>query len=216
MKKEALFLSTIGIVTLIIVVGAALLLGGKPTQQNSGEKINDTKLLVGTGEHAIGSSSAKVTVVEFADFQCPACASAQPVVKRIVEEYKDRIYYVFRHFPLPGHKNAFSAAKAAEAAGKQGKFFEMHDLLFNNQLDWAESNNPEELFRGYAQNLNLNMESFTTAFADASLAKNIQKDQDDALQLGVNSTPTFFINGEKYTGVISYENFKRIIDDKLK
>lgn len=215
MNKEALFLSIIGIVTVIIVVVSALLLGGNPTQQNRGG-VNDTKLLVGTGKHAVGSSSAKVTVVEFADFQCPACASAHPVVKQIVEEYKERIYYVFRHFPLPGHKNAFSAAKAAEAAGKQGKFFEMHDLLFNNQVEWAESNNPEELFRGYAQNLNLNMESFTASYADTSLAKNIQKDQDDALQLGVNSTPTFFINGEKYTGVISYKNFKRIIDEKLK
>ncbi len=215
MKREGLFISIIGIITLIIVVGAAFFLGGKPAQQG-GEKVDNTKLLVGAGTHQIGSSSARVTIVEFADFQCPACASAHPVVKQIVEEYKDRIYYVFRHFPLPGHRNALSAAKAAEAAGKQGKFFEMHDLLFNNQADWAESNNPEEIFRGYAQNLNLNLESFNTSFADTSLAKNIQKDQDDALQLGVNSTPTFFINGEKYTGVLSYDNFKRIIDEKLK
>lgn len=215
MRKETAVLLGIGLVTLIIIVGAAFFLSSPITQQPA-EKVSDMTLLLGTKDHMIGTESATVTVVEFADFQCPACGAAFPIVKQLTEEYKDRIQYVFRHFPLPGHKNARPAALAAEAAGMQGKFFEMHDKLFSTQADWSESNNPEEIFTGYAQELELDMEKYAADVKDPATNQKVEKGVTDGIQAGVNSTPTFYINGEKYTGVLSYDNFKSLLDEKLK
>lgn len=215
MRRENLILISIVAVTLVLLVGAAFLFS-KPQDTESTEAVTDTVLLQGTKDHKVGSDSAKVTVVEFADFQCPACGAAHPIVKQISEEYKDRVQFVYRHFPLPGHRYAMDAAKAAEAAGKQNKYFEMADLLFTNQAEWSEANNAKEIFEGYAESLQLDMEKFRTD-RDANTATSyIQKDQNDGLALGVNSTPTFYIDGEKYTGVIAYDRFKELLDSKLK
>lgn len=215
MRKESVVLATIVAITILLIGGAAFFLSSSQEQTPTDTKVDDTALLLGDATHSIGSSSAKVTIVEFADFQCPACGAAFPVVKQIVEEYKDDVSYVFRHFPLPGHKNARAGAQAAEAAGKQGRFFEMHDLLFINQSEWSEGNDAEQIFEGYAESLALDMEQFRTDRDAAATNTAIQDDQDDALQLGVNSTPTFYIDGEKNSGVISYDRFKELLDAKL-
>ncbi len=215
MRRENLILISIVVVTLILLVGAAFLFSN-PQSTESTDAVTDTALLQGTKDHKIGSDSAKVTVVEFADFQCPACGAAYPIVKQVSEEYKDRVQFIYRHFPLPGHRYAMDAAKAAEAAGKQNKYFEMADLLYTNQAEWSEANNAKEIFEDYAESLQLDMAQFRTD-RDANTATSyIQKDQNDGLALGVNSTPTFYIDGEKYTGVIAYDRFKELLDSKLK
>lgn len=214
MRRESVILGAIIAVSLLILGGAAFLLSN-PQQAPQEEKVTDTALLLGSKDHTIGTESAKVTIVEFADFQCPACGSAYPVVKQITEEYKDKIEFVYRHFPLPGHRNAIPAAQAAEAAGKQGKFFEMSELLFSNQAEWSEGNGAKEVFEGYAESLELDMEMFKADRDSSDTTAYIQNDQNDGLTLGVNSTPTFFIDGEKYSGVLGYDRLKEILDSKL-
>ncbi len=214
MRKETLILGGIGLVTLLLLVGAAFMLGGEKAEETQVATADKTKL-IGERRNAVGSESAKVTIVEFADFQCPACGTAHPIVKQILEEYGDRIQYIYRHFPLPGHKNARIAARAAEAAGAQGKFFEMHNMLFETQQEWSEPNNPQEIFVGYAQSLGLDTAAFAEDMGDDVLSQAIQNDVNAGIELGVNSTPTFYINGKQYPGVLSYDNFKQIIDKEL-
>jgi len=222
MKREGLLLGGIGVVTLIIVIAAAFMLSGPSTKSDTpeGGKITNTALLLGPQAQRTseGTSSAKVTIVEFGDFQCPACGAAYPVVKQIKNEYQDRIYFVSRNFPLPQHVNASFAAEAAYAAFNQDKFWQMHDKLYESQSEWGEKSQAEakELIEGYAQALGLDMTAFTQSVEKNAAKEKIQKDQNDGYQVGVNSTPTFFINGEKYTGVVSFDQFKKLIDEKLK
>jgi len=216
MTQETKILGGIGVVTILLVVGAAFLLGGKP-QPGTQEGVRaDQDLLVRSNSQKLGSSSAKVSMVEFGDYQCPACGSAHPVTKQLMEEYAGKLQFVYRHFPLPMHKNAVVAAQAAEAAGAQGKYFEMHDMLFENQEAWSESNEPVEIFVTYAEKLELDVEKFSKAINDKAFVEKINADSDDGIKLGVNSTPTFFINGEKQVGGLSYSAFKEKIDAGLK
>lgn len=222
MRKEGIVLAGIGIITLLIVVGAAFFLSGPsaPSTPQGEGKVSDTALLLGPeGERmAEGTPSAKVTIVEFGDFQCPACGAAHPVLKQIVSDYKDKVYFVFRNFPLPMHPNAPLAAQAAYAAGSQGKFWEMHDKLYESQDEWAEkSAGPaKDVIVGYAKELGLDMTKFNDDLNKNAGNAKIQKDQNDGYQLGVNSTPTVYINGTKFAAVMTYDQLKKEIDDRLK
>lgn len=219
MKREGLLLGGLGLATLLIVVAAAFFLSGpSQTQKTNETKVTDTALLLGPedGRQAFGTPSAKVTIVEFGDFQCPACGAAFPIVKRIKEAYKDNVYFVFRNFPLPQHQNASFAAEATYAALKQGKFWELHDKLYESQEEWGEKGNASEIITNYAKDLGLDMTALHESVNKKAGNSKIQKDQNDGYQLGVNSTPTFFINGEKFTGVLPYDQFKKLIDDRLK
>jgi protein-disulfide isomerase len=218
MKKETLVLGGIGLLTLIILVGAAFLMGNSSAQPAQ-KTVADKALLLGTKPHYEGSPSAKVTIVEYGDFQCPACGAAHPTVRQIINDYKDKIYFVFRNFPLPMHQNARVAAAAAEAAGVVGgeaKYWEMHNKLYDTQDEWSESRNAPDIFAGYAKDLGLDVDAFKKAETNKSTLDTIQKDENDGLALGINSTPTFFINGEEYPAVMDYNTFKQKIDAVLK
>lgn len=217
MTQEIKILSVIGVATIAIVAGGIFFLGGTSKSapaQVEGVKA-DANLLVKADSFKIATDSAKVTVVEFADFQCPACGAVYPTVKKIEGEYQGRVNFVFRHFPLPQHKNGMSAALAAEAAGEQGKFWGMYDKLFENQDKWSENNNVLDDFVSYAGDLGLDKDKFKAAVENKNFAAKIKRDQDDGFALGVNSTPTFFINGEKNPGALSYSDFKSKIDTEL-
>jgi len=222
MRKEGIILAGIGVITLLIVVGAAFFLSGPATPNTlEGEgKVNDSALLLGPEQErdVQGSSSAKVTIVEFGDYQCPACGAAHPTLKQVLSEYKDKVYFVFRNFPLPMHPNAPLAAQAAYAAGLQGKFWEMHDKLYESQDEWSEkSGGPaKETILAYAKELELDMTKFNDDLTKNAGSAKIQKDQNDGYQLGVNSTPTFYINGTKFSAVMTYDQLKKEIDDRLK
>jgi protein-disulfide isomerase len=215
MSTEGKIFAGLGIVTVIIIIAGAFLLGGSPEKNNEPQKPVDKNLLVRSDSNVKGAKTGKVTVVEFGDFQCPACGAAHPVVKQISEEYKEDVTFVFRHFPLSFHKNAIKAALAAEAAGAQGKFFEMHDLIFDNQSEWSESNDAEELFQKYAEELSLDMEKYQADFKNKTGESKINKDRADGNAAGVSSTPTFFINGKIRPGGIPYDEFKTIIEAEL-
>lgn len=147
-----------------------------------------------------GQSDGKILLVEYGDFQCPSCAGAHPNINAILDEYGDSLTYVYRNFPLTTiHPNARAAAGAAEAAGLQGKYWEMHDLLYENQNSWSSLDTTQRggVFNGYAQSLDLDLEKFTTDVASSSISKKINFDQAVGKSIGVDATPAFFLNGEK-------------------
>jgi len=190
-------------VAIVIVALAVLSGGGKPVSQQD---------LVNKDSHVLGERTAKVQIVEFADYQCPACRTAQPITKRVISSYGDKIAFFYRHFPLIGtHQYSLEAAQAAEAAGEQGKFWEYHDLLFENQ-DHLDRNYLIE----YAKRLNLDVKKFEDALKSGKYKDKVMADLSAGQQAGVDSTPTFFINGKKYVGAQTLDQFKNIIEDELK
>ena len=145
-----------------------------------------------------GPSTAKVKITEYADFQCPSCAAMAPTVEDLLAKYPNDIELTFKHFPLTQiHRRALLAAKVSEAAGKQGKFFEMHDKLFIGQSMWASNSKADEIFVGYATELGLDIEQFKTDLKDATIAAKIKSDQAEGIKNDVQGTPTFFVNGLK-------------------
>ena len=170
--------------------------------------------LVAPDSPTIAASGAAVTIVEFLDFECEACGAAFPIVKRILAEYEGRVTYVVRDFP--NHNNSVLAASAAYAAGEQGKYWQMYDLLFGRQTSWAERQESQaNVFLGFAQELGLDMTRFREDLESGKYVDRIRRDFEAARTLGVDATPTFFINGEKFVGVLPYEEMKRRIDDAL-
>lgn len=153
----------------------------------------------GIADQVIGDRDSEVVFIEYGDFQCPGCQSLSSSLKMIVENYSDQMAFVYRNFPLTNiHPNALAAATVAEAAGLQGKFFEMHDLLFQNQTAWKDANaeSRTEIFRGYAEQLDLNMDEFNEALSDPQINDKIRRDQGLAREAGATSTPTLVLNGE--------------------
>lgn len=159
-----------------------------------------------------GDKNAKTILIEYSDFQCPACAAFQPLVKKITDELGDKIAFAYRHFPLSQHQNAKFAAIASEAGGKQNKFWEMHDLIFENQKNWSDLSNSKvkELFIKYAETLGLNIEQFKNDLASEEIKNKVNNDLISGETAKVNSTPTFFLNGQKNSPK-SYEEFKQLI-----
>lgn len=207
----------------ILWIIVAVIIGGSvfgmiklaANKDNSGSSSNLTASAISTADYTKGDTNASVTLIEYSDFQCPACASYHPLVKKITEEYGDRIIFAYRHFPLPQHQNAKLAASAAEAAGKQGKFWEMHDVIFDGQSDWAQSKEAEKIFSGYAQTLNLNMDKFIADLNSDEVKSKIEADYKSGIKAGVNSTPSFFLNGKKINNPRNYDEFKAVIEQAL-
>jgi protein-disulfide isomerase len=148
--------------------------------------------------HAIGPAEAPVVLEEFGDFECPPCGLLHPVLKTMEKEFLPRIRVVFREFPLvPTHPHALNAARSAEAAGLQGKFWEMHDLLYENQRIWHEQFDARPTFEGYATKLGLDLERFKRDLNSEVVTQRIVLDQNRARELGVKGTPTVFLNGRE-------------------
>jgi protein-disulfide isomerase len=156
-----------------------------------------------------GKADAKVTVVEFSDFQCPFCSRAEGTVEQVRTTYGDDVRIVYKQNPLPFHPHAMPASKAALAAGEQGKFWEMHDLLFKNQQHLEESD-----FENYAKQLGLNVEKWKTDKESDKVKQAIARDMALAQKLGASGTPAFFINGHKLVGAQPFEKFKGLIDEQ--
>lgn len=166
------------------------------------------KVPIGKKDHIQGNINAPVKLVEYGDFECPNCGQAYPIVKRIQEEMGNKLCLVFRNFPLKElHKHAFSAACAAEAAGKQKKFWEMHDILFEHQ----EALHDEDL-REYAEALELNVDQFINDMRSEEIAKRVQEDFVNGVRSGVNGTPTFYINGIRYDDSYDYDTLQKALE----
>jgi protein-disulfide isomerase len=176
--------------------------------------------------HVEGSTSTGVKLVEYGDYQCPACGQFYQSVKATATKYNDKIQFQFRNLPLTSlHPNAFAGARAAEAAGFQGKYFEMHDMLYENQSAWESSQNPLTIFSEYAKSLGLNVTQFKTDFASAKANNNIKADMAAFAKTKADqATPTFFLDGKKLestqlvdaNGQPSVDAFSKAIDAAIK
>jgi formate-nitrite transporter family protein len=167
-------------------------------------------------DHIKGNIVSSVVLVEYGDFQCPACRAYMPIVQRVEEELGDRIAIVFRHFPLRSiHPNAEISARAAEAAAMQGKFWEMHDILFERQDEWARSSEARNIFEEYAAQLGLDTEQFRKDLDSSEVADQVQEDLNAALQDGLQGTPSFFLGGKRLSNPQSYDAFQQAILDEL-
>ena len=160
-----------------------------------------------------GTSTAPVTIVEYSDFQCPACGGYFPLVERLVAENPTLVRFVYRHFPLQQHVHAMIAAQASEAAGNQGKFWEMYKKIFETQVDWEKSKDAKAIFTKYAQELNLDMTKFAADIDSAVVKDKINAQALVGAKGGVNSTPTFYVNGKKIQNPQNYDEFKKIIEN---
>lgn len=185
---ESKFLIGIAIAT-IAFIGGAMFFFSRPAPA---AQIVPREELVSGGAYTKGNASASAYLVEFSDFQCPACKAFKPVVDEIIQQNKDNLLFVYRHFPLEQHEFAIDAAKTAEAAGAQGKFWEMYDLLFSNQESFSKTTWSE-----LATQLGLDMTKFESDRTNSKIEEKIMADRSYGLGLGVNSTPTFFLNGVK-------------------
>lgn len=173
--------------------------------------------LIKPTSHSRGDMNAKVNIVEFGDFQCPACAAAYPIIEQLLVMYKDnpQVNFVARNFPLPSHRNAVISAQAAEAAGAQGKYWEMYGMLYEKQNEWSGSGDPLSLFAQYAAELKLDVNRFRSEVQEEKYKSIVTQDQQEGLALGINSTPTFFLNGMRAEGIQSLNDFKARIDAAL-
>lgn len=197
--------------TLLLVVGISVFFS-QSGSESAGAPV-DPAILVAEATHTKGPENSPVTVVEFADFQCPYCAQRNPEVEAMLAQYPE-VRFVYRHFPLISiHANAVASAQAAEAAHDQGKFWEMSDLLYSTQLNWESLRDPKDFFLGLARQLQLDEASFTKAYEDVATRDRIYKDLRLGEEVNVASTPTFFYNGEPLSGLaevqarLASENF---------
>jgi protein-disulfide isomerase len=215
MTTETKVLAGIGVITVgILTAGIFLLSKPVPTDLSGARQVN-SEILVKIDSSQTGPTDAKVTLVEFGDFQCPACAQTQPVVNKLKEEYKGKVNFVFRHYPLPQHKNAVIAAQAAESAGEQKKFWEMHDALYENLSEWAEVDKPLNIFIKYARELSLNADQFKKSVESEKFKSKVLKDEQDGGAAQIRYTPTFFINGRIIEGSSTYETLRGGIETEL-
>ena len=171
---------------------------------------NPVKVDVGSSP-VKGPANAKITIVEFSDFQCPFCKRGKETMDQVLKAYPNDVKLAFKNLPLPFHNQAMPAAKAAYAAGKQGKFWEFHDLLFGNQDKLGD-----EFFESSAKQLGLDVAKFKKDIADPATEKAIKEESELGGKLGIQGTPGFFVSGVAVRGAYPFEHFKSIIDRVLK
>ena len=216
MKEETQKLRIFGFAALVVIVGAIILFNLSEKSHTDTSNKNGTLIRENSHSTATGTYNYKVTMVEFGDYQCPACRFVEPEIKKLIDEYKDKVKLVYRHYPLPQHKNAVIAAQAAEAAGEQAKFWEMHAKMYETQDKWKDIENPIDFYVGLAKEFALDTTKFKASVESGKFKDIIDQDRRDADDFAISATPTLYINGEKYAGSMSYEAMKVKIDSILK
>ena len=167
--------------------------------------------------HSLGPANAPVRIEEFGDFECPPCALFHPILKQMKDEFGDKVQITFREFPLPNHQHALPAASAAEAAGMQGKFWEMHALIFEHQNEWKVAFDARPIFEGYAKQIGLDVERYKRDVLSDRVEQRIFLDGKRARSLGVNSTPTVFINDREVPfQMLPADSLRVLIENELR
>ncbi len=211
--------------TILIVAGIVVVIGFVVYAMTRSDSSSTTTIQPATAEdvaaisqgHTIGNANAKVVVTEFGDYQCPVCGTWHPYLQNtFLPQYQDKVAFVFKNFPLTQvHKNAQISAQAAEAAGLQGKFWEMHNKLYETQSEWSEQSDPSGKFADYAGQIGLNVNQFKSDLNSQTVKDIVQKDADLATKLNIQGTPTFFINGNQVTIKTGFEDLKNAVDQAL-
>lgn len=216
----------IAAVLIVVIVGAYFLYNRSAGQKAAGNNsakatpVTATNPVIApegaTPPNMLGSPTAAVTVEEFADFQCPSCGDKYPIIKQVQSLYGSRIKFIFRNFPLQMHDKAYDAAVAAEAAGIQGKFWDMQNQLYTNQKTWSVDPNYREVWAGYAQKIGLDVEKYKNDMAGLQTKSRVDADMARGRALQVNSTPTVYINGKavQYNDM-TVETMRQLIDAEL-
>jgi protein-disulfide isomerase len=224
-KKSVLPFVIIGGVLVAVIVAVVLM--SQRAATDAGAQPNANAAATPTGPRQVasgapdpyerGGAKASVTLEEFSDFQCPACGGLEPGLRRVVKDYGERVRLVFRNYPLPMHRYAFQAARAAEAAGQQGKFWEMHDALYDNQKEWSDSMEPRVQFDSYATRLGLDVQRFKADIERQDLADRIKADVQRGNSLNVRGTPTVYLNGRELMPgkLVTEDDLRREIDAAL-
>jgi len=200
-SESKILLAIVGITILIIGLAAIVMTKPAPTLTKSD--------LVTPTAYTRGNKDAKTYLVEFSDFQCPACLATKPTVDDIIKTNQDKLLFVYRNFPLDQHPFSHQAAKAAEAAGKQGKYWEMYDLLFANQDKFSDA-----LFPQLAERLGLDKTKFISDMNDPAINNKILDDIAAGTRSGVDATPTFFLNGKKLD-ISSFDDLKTAVTQAI-
>jgi len=212
MKNLPLLIVTL-IGTIALIVGVAVVFSQKATQSQT----VDQAVLAGDQSNKTGPADAKVTIVEFSDFQCPACAAIYPLIKQVKAQYPSDVAIIYRHFPLSSiHPYAQISAQAAEVAAEAGKFWEMHDRLFEEQAVWSTLKSEDEVIAKlaeYAQELGIDKKSFMERIVSDKVKTAVAEDATAATRIGVNATPTLYINGQKVTAP---QQLNQLVADLLK
>jgi len=197
---------------ILIVIGVLFESVTTPTTPTQNIKIAP----VSSRDISTGNPKAKVTLIEYADFQCPACAAYHSLIDQLLKDYQGKIFYTFRMFPLPqAHQNAIVSAQAAYAAYKQGAFFAYDDMLFARQNEWANLQDPTTALTNYAIALKLDINKFKVDMTSSVAQKYVNDSENQALNEGVSSTPSFFINGQLIQDPNNYADFQKLIDATL-
>lgn len=201
------------VVIILIFVGVFALTGSK-SQPGSGKGGSSNP---GTlTEHVKGNGTTGVTLVEYGDYECPYCGDYFPTIEQVVAFYGDKIKFQFRNFPLASiHANAFAAARAAEAAGLQNKFWEMNALLYQNQNQWKNAGDPESIYVQYAQQIRLNITQFKADYSSEKVNNLINADEAEGNKLNIQGTPTFFLDGKQIQVGNNVSDFKKLIDAEI-
>lgn len=199
----------IGVLATLAVFIGGIYLSSRGSSESTTKVSMD--ILAPASAQKISTPSATITLVEFGDYECPACATYNVFVKKLLVDEVDKVNFVFRDYPLPQHKNANISSYAAEAAALQGKFWQMHDKLFETQNDWAQVSDPKSIFIGYAKELGLNEVQFEKDLSLDSIKKIVEQGTTDGSLVKLDSTPTFYLNGVKMTLPATYEEFRNLI-----
>lgn len=215
------------IITLItlIIFGGGIFLFSKGGNSNISTSVVNSSLLIPqnaietsgivNGNYLPASSSASVILVEFGDYECPACGVYSPFVQQLLTDFAGKINYVFRNYPLPQHTNAPISSYAVEAAGLQGMYWQMHEKMYATQADWSNLKDPTGVFMGYAKDLGLDTTKFTSDINSAAVKNKVQNDTNDGNTIGITETPTFYLNGQKITLGGTYDQLKNVVQTAL-
>jgi len=188
----------------------------QPTEPAEVLGAEDFNKITSGGAAVKGEENAVITIVEFSEYQCPYCKRyVDETYSQLWKEYGDKIRYVFHDYPLPFHSHAQKMAEVARCAGDQGKYWEMHDLLFKNNETWSSKEDVSADIKSYAQQLGLDLEEFNNCLDSGKYTQTVKDDMALGQAVGVQGTPTFFINGKRLVGAQPFASFKAIIDAEL-
>ena len=201
------------LVLFAVVVGVAVVVTKPSTEPGGAQAAGASSSVVRQDSHVLDEAGEGAPVlVEFLDFECEACLAAYPLVEQVRKEYAGELTFVVRYFPIDGHANSMNAAVAVEAAAQQGRFEDMYERMYQTQPEWGEQQESKApLFRQFAQELGLDIEAYDAAVTDPATQQRVEQDRQDGMALGVQGTPTFFLDGEPMQ-LTSAEDFRAQID----
>ncbi|MDB5188004.1 MAG: Na+/H+ antiporter NhaA [Candidatus Kaiserbacteria bacterium] len=216
-QRTQLFIGAAFIVLIIGITVVLAAMSGSAKPITGKTSIQTTP--VSSSDHVRGNASSSVSVIEYGDFECPACGAYEPIMQKLTQTYGDRVAFVFRQFPLYQiHPNAIISAQASEAASLQGKFWAMHDALYSNQDAWSTVSTDtvvKDKFDTYAQSIGLDVAKFNTDVVSQSIVANVQSQLSQGESINIDHTPTFFINGVEIDNPASADAFSKLIDAAL-